>query len=43
MLELNDTIQIKLDRYGLDNGKNMRIVSLNEDALKNEVTMEVWG
>ena len=43
MLELNDTIQIKIDRYGLTNGKNMRIVSLNEDALKNEVTMEVWG
>lgn len=43
MLELNDTIQIKLDRYGLDNGKNMRIVSLKEDASKNEVTMEVWG
>ena len=43
MLELNDTIQIKIDRYGLNNGKNMRIVSLKEDALKNEVTMEVWG
>jgi|SaaInlLV_10m_DNA_2_1039722.scaffolds.fasta_scaffold00556_8 hypothetical protein len=42
-LDLNDTIMVKIDRYGLTDGKNMRIVSLKEDALKNEVTMEVWG
>lgn len=43
MLDINSTVQIKLNRYGLDNGKNMRVVSLKEDASKNEVTMEVWG
>lgn len=43
MLNLNDTVKIKIDRYGLNNGKNMRIVSLNEDTSKNEVIMELWG
>lgn len=42
-LELHDTVQIKLPRFGLSAGKNMRIITQQIDADKREITYGMWG
>jgi hypothetical protein len=41
--ELSDTITLTLNRYGLDTGRNFRIISMTEDSSSNRVELEVWG
>lgn len=42
-IELHDTVQIKLPRFGLSAGKNMRIITQQIDADKREITYGMWG
>jgi len=42
-VELCDTVQIKLPRYGLDAGKFMRVISQQIDCDRREITFGVWG
>ena len=43
-LELNDTIKLTHNRYGLDAGKNMRLVKIKiKDILKNESQLVGWA
>lgn len=40
---IGDIINLKLNRFGLDAGKNFLIVSVAEDAESGETEMELWG
>ena len=42
-LELHDTVAIKLPRFGLGAGKNMRVVTQQIDCDLREVTYGLWG
>lgn len=42
-LELHDTVAIKLPRFGLSGGKNMRIVMQQIDCDLREITYGLWG
>ena len=42
-LELHDTVQIKLPRFGLSAGKHMRIITQHIDADKREITYGMCG
>lgn len=42
-LELHDTVQIKLPRFGLNSGKNMRIITQDIDCTRRQITFGVWG
>lgn len=41
--DLGDTVKLVYDRYGLNNGKNLLVVNIMEDAESGQVTMELWG
>jgi len=42
--ELNETINIKHNRFGLDAGKNLRIISIKiSDISKNQIEIRAWG
>lgn len=42
-LELHDTVEIKLPRFGLSAGKKMRIITQQIDADRREITYGMWG
>jgi hypothetical protein len=42
-LELADTVQLSYPRFGLDAGKDFRVIGLVEDAAINEVELTLWG
>ena len=42
-LELHDTVEIKLPRFGLAAGKNMRVITQQIDCDKREITYGLWG
>lgn len=42
-LELHDTVEIKLPRFGLESGKKMRIITQQIDCDKREITYGMWG
>jgi hypothetical protein len=42
-LKLNDIVQIAFDRYNLTSGKKFRVITITEDAVSNEVELELWG
>lgn len=42
-LELHDTVQIKLPRFGLSAGKMMRIITQQIDCDKRTITYGMWG
>lgn len=41
--DIGDTVKLVYPRYGLENGKNLLVVNLAEDAESGAVTMELWG
>lgn len=43
VLDLNDVVTITHSRFGLDAGRDFRIISLTEDSSVNEVDMILWG
>lgn len=42
-LELHDTVEIKLPRFSLSAGRNMRIVTQRIDCDRREITFGLWG
>jgi hypothetical protein len=40
---IGDTVTIKLNRFGLNSGKDFLITGINEDAETNITELEVWG
>lgn len=42
-LDLHDTVEIKLPRYGLSSGKNFRIVTEMIDCQNRTITFGMWG
>ena len=42
-LELANTVRLSYPRYGLDAGKDFRVVGLVEDAAINEIELTLWG
>ncbi len=42
-LQVNDTVELIYDRFGLGSGKFFRVVGYKEDLSVNEVVLEVWG
>lgn len=42
-LELHDTVEIKLSRFGLTSGKKMRIITQQIDCDKRQITYGMWG
>ena len=42
-LELHDTVEIKLPRFGLESGKKMRIITQQIDCDRREITYGMWG
>ena len=42
-LELANTVRLSYPRYGLDAGKDFRVIGLVEDAAINEVELTLWG
>lgn len=42
-LELHDTVEIKLPRFGLDAGKKMRIITQQIDCDNRQITYGMWG
>jgi hypothetical protein len=42
-LELHDTVEIKLPRFGLNSGKKMRIITQQIDCDKRQITYGMWG
>lgn len=42
-VELHDTVQIKLPRFGFDAGRNMRVITQRIDCDRREITFGCWG
>lgn len=42
-LDINATIKITYDRFGLDSGQNFRVIEFDENSAANTVEMLVWG
>ncbi len=42
-LNLHDTVEIKLPRFGLSAGKNMRIITQQIDCDSRQITYGMWG
>jgi len=42
-LELADTVRLSYPRFGLDAGKDFRVIGLVEDAALSEVELACWG
>lgn len=42
-LDLHDTVAIKLPRFGLDAGKNFRVITQQIDCDRREITYGMWG
>ncbi len=42
-LELADTVRLIYPRFGLETGKDFRVIGLVEDAAINEVELTLWG
>lgn len=42
-LDLHDTVEIKIPRFGLTAGKNMRIITQSIDCDNSQITFGVWG
>lgn len=42
-LDLHDTVAIKMPRFGLDNGKNFRIITMEYDLRARQITFAMWG
>ena len=42
-LELADTVRLTYPRFGLEAGKEFRVIGLVEDAASNEVELTLWG
>lgn len=42
-LELHDTVEVKLPRFGLSAGKNMRIITQQIDCDSRQITYGMWG
>jgi len=42
-LDLHDTVEIKLPRFGLDAGKNFRVITQQIDCDRREITYGMWG
>lgn len=42
-LELHDTVAIKMPRFGLDAGRNFRVVTQQIDCDKRQITYGMWG
>jgi len=40
---IGDTINIELNRFGLENGKSVLITGISEDAESGETELELWG
>jgi hypothetical protein len=40
---VGDVVSLDLDRFGLSGGKNLLVVSVNENAKQNQATVELWG
>lgn len=38
-----DTVKLTYDKYGLQNGKNLLVVGVSEDAEANQTILELWG
>ena len=43
VLELHDTVEIKLPRFGLETGKKMRIITQQIDCDSRQITYGMWG
>ena len=42
-IELHDTVEIKLPRFGLSAGKKMRVITQQIDCDRREITYGMWG
>jgi len=42
-LQLGDTINLKANRYGFDNGKNCVVVGIDYQLSKNKVKLKLWA
>ena len=42
-VDLNDTIQIKFPRFGLDDGKLFKVIGYTYDFEQDVVSLDVWG
>lgn len=42
-IELHDTVAIKMPRFGLDNGRNFRVITQQIDCDKRQITFGMWG
>lgn len=40
---LNDVITLDFERWELDGGKDLRVISIQEDAAENITTLTLWG
>ncbi len=43
LVEINATVRIEWPRYGLDNGKQMRVAGIREDCQRREISLLLWG
>lgn len=42
-IELHDTVAISMPRFGLDDGRNFRVITQQIDCDKRQITFGVWG
>ena len=42
-LELNDIVQVTVPRYGMENGKKFRVLSLDKKNDAKEIEISLWG
>jgi hypothetical protein len=42
-LRLMDTVGLQLDRYGLDDGRNFRLIAIGYDLELSQAILQIWG
>ena len=42
-LDLHDTVAIEMPRFGLDSGKNYRVITIEYDFKARQITFGMWG
>lgn len=42
-LELHDTVEIKMPRFGMSDGRNFRVITQQIDCDKRQITFGMWG
>jgi hypothetical protein len=43
VLDLNAVVKVTMPRYGLANGKNLRVISIQTDIENNQYELKLWG